>query len=90
MSRAGDGARPGETREEFRDRMRSIGFMAGGRTRDRVRTVTRPENDPGLDAGQRAKQTRDEAGTVITESDHRQDVSIHPVTHVAGLHLQQG
>lgn len=80
----------GETRAQFRDRVRSIGFMAGGRTRDRVRTVTRPEDDPGVDAGRRAKQTTDEAGTVVTESDHRQDVNIHPATHVAELHIQQG
>lgn len=71
----------GETPEKFRERMRSIGFMAGGRTRDRVRTVTRPENDPGVDAGKRAKQVTDELGTVITQSDNRQDVTITPPTH---------
>lgn len=70
-----------ESPEEFRARMRSIGFMAGGRTRDRVRTVVRPETDPGVDAGKRAKQTTDELGTVITESDNRQDVNIRPPTH---------
>jgi hypothetical protein len=75
----------GETPEAFRARVRSIGFMSGGRTRDQVSTVVRPENDPGLDAGQRAKQTTDQLGTVITESDHRQDVNIHPATHVATL-----
>lgn len=69
-----------ETPEEFRDRMRSIGFMKGGRTRDRVTTVTRPADDPGVDAGRRAKQTTDELGTVITESDNRQDVNIRPPT----------
>ena len=69
-----------ETPEEFRARMQSIGFMAGGRTRDAVRTVTRPETDPGVDAGKRAKQTVDELGTVITESDNRQDVNICPPT----------
>lgn len=71
----------GETRAQFRQRMRSIGFMSGGRTRDRVTTVTRPENDPGVDAGRRAKQTTDELGTVITQSDNRQDVAITPPTH---------
>jgi hypothetical protein len=77
-----------ETRAQFRDRMRSIGFLAGGRTRDKVTTVTRPEADPGLDAGKRAKRTTDELGTVITESDHRQDVNIHPATHVAEIGMQ--
>ena len=85
--RAMDGS---ETPEQFRERMRSIAFLAGGRTRDRVRTVTRPENDPGLDAGQRARHVTDEAGTEIVTSDHRQDVNLHPATHVAELHLQQG
>jgi hypothetical protein len=79
-----------ETREQFRERMRTIGYLRGGRTRDRVRTVTRPEDDPGLDAGRRAKQTKDEMGTVITESDHRQDVNIHPATHVTELNLGLG
>jgi len=77
----------GETRDQFRERMRSIGFMAGGRTRDKVATITRPEDDPGADAGQRAKQVTDELGTVITESDNRQDVNIHPVTHVAEISM---
>ena len=80
-----------ETPEEFRERMRSVGFMAGGRTRDKVKTVTRPETDPGVDAGRRAKQVTDEAGTVITMSDNRQDVHIHPATHAAEIGLlQQG
>jgi hypothetical protein len=78
-----------ETRKEFRDRMLSIGVMLGGRTRDKVVTVTRPEDDPGLDAGLRAKQTTDELGTVITESDHRQDVMITPQTHVQEVGFQQ-
>jgi hypothetical protein len=69
-----------ETPEQFRERVRSVGFMAGGRTRDRVRTVTRPEDDPGVDAGKRAKQVVDELGTVVTVSDNRQDVNVHPET----------
>lgn len=69
-----------ETPGAFRERMRSVGYLSGGRTRNRTRTITRPETDPGLDAGLRAKQTRDELGTVITESDHRQDVTITPAT----------
>lgn len=70
----------GETPEQFRDRVRSIGFLGGGRTRDRVATVIRPQDDPGLDAGLRAKRTTDELGTVVTESDNRQDVTITPAT----------
>jgi hypothetical protein len=69
-----------ETPEQFRERMGSVGFLSGGRTRDRVRTVTRPEDDPGVDAGKKAKQVTDELGTVITQSDNRQDVNIHPET----------
>lgn len=64
--------------------MRSVGHIHG-RTRDAVRTVRRPETDPGVDAGRKAKETTDELGTVITESDHRQDVNINPATHVTNL-----
>jgi hypothetical protein len=76
-----------ETPEQFRDRMRSVGFMAGGRTRDQVRTVTRPEDDPGVDAGKKAKQVTDELGTVVTVSDNRQDVNIHPETAYQTLEI---
>jgi hypothetical protein len=69
----------GETPQEFRERMRSIGFMAGGRTRDKVRTVMRPD-DGGVDSGQKAKQTKDELGNVVTESSNRQDVAVRPQT----------
>jgi hypothetical protein len=75
-----------ETPEEFRRRMQSVGFLSQGRTRDKVKTVIR-EPDGGYDAGRKAKQTTDELGTVITESDNRQDVNIHPETHVAGLEI---
>jgi len=73
---------------EEKERLRSIGHLRGGRTRDKVRTVTRPEDDAGLDAGRRAKQTVDELGTVITESDHRQDV-ITPATHIQEIGFNQ-
>jgi hypothetical protein len=73
-----------ETPEQFRERMRSVGYISR-QTRDRTRVITRPEDDAGVDAGRKAKQTRDELGTVITESDNRQDVNIHPATHVAQL-----
>jgi hypothetical protein len=38
-----------------------------------------------IDAGRKAKETTDELGTVITESENRQDVNIHPETHVTQL-----
>ena len=72
--------RVAETVDQWRDRMRSIGFLGGGRTRDKVRVVTRPSDDNGVDAGKRAKETTDELGTTITESDNRQDVNITPAT----------
>lgn len=71
----------GESKEEFKARMKSLQVMKGGRPRDKVRTITRPQNDPGVDAGKKAKQTKDELGTVVTESDNRQDVNICPKTH---------
>lgn len=77
-----------ETPDQFRERMRSVGFLSQGQTRDQVRTVQRPETDPGLDAGRKARQVTDELGTVITESDNRQDVIIHPETHVTQLGIQ--
>jgi hypothetical protein len=75
---------PEETPEEFRERMRSVGYLSQGQTRNRTRTIVR-EYDGGIDAGRSAKVTRDELGTVITESDNRQDVMIHPATHVSQL-----
>jgi hypothetical protein len=72
---------------EEKERLRSIGHLRGGRTRDKKVTITRPENDPGIDAGQRAQQTTDELGTVITESPNRQDVNIHPETHIQTLKI---
>lgn len=61
------------------EKMRSIGHLRRGRTRDKVRTVTRP------DTGEKAKETTDEFGTVITESANRQDVNVHPETHITEL-----
>jgi hypothetical protein len=77
-----------ETPEEFRARMRSVGFVPGATIRATSRTVTRPADDPGLDAGRTARETTDELGTVITESDNRRDVIIHPETHVQSLSFQ--
>lgn len=75
----------GETVEQFKARMKSLQVMKGGRPRDKVRTITRPVTDPGIDAGKKAKQTKDELGTVITESDNRQDVNVCPQTHVQSI-----
>jgi hypothetical protein len=74
-----------ETPEQFRERMRSVGFLRDGRTRDKVRTVIRPDDDTGADAGMLAKETTDQLGTVITESDNRQDVALHPATFTTEL-----
>jgi hypothetical protein len=68
-----------ETPAQFRDRMKSVGYLKGGRTRNSVRTITHPET------GERAKETTDELGTVITETPNRQDVNINPATYVAEL-----
>jgi hypothetical protein len=81
---------PAETVDQWRERMRSIGFLGGGRTKDKVRTVVRPEDDPGVDAGQRARETTDELGTVITTSDNRQDVNIVPETSYQTLEMMGG
>jgi hypothetical protein len=61
------------------DKMRSVGYLSRGRTRNRVRTVTR------ADTGEKAKETTDELGTVITESANRQDVNVNPETHITEL-----
>jgi len=76
-----------ETPEEFRARMRSVSFVPGATVRATSRMITRPD-DGGLDAGRTARETTDELGTVITESDNRQDVIIHPETHVQSLSFQ--
>lgn len=60
----------GRISPEKREAMRSVGFLAGGRTRPDVRTVTLP-------GGERAKRTRDELGNVTTERDQGQDVTIN-------------
>lgn len=56
------------------EKMRSIGFLSKGRTRDKTREFRR-------DDGVRVKETTDELGTVVTEhntKDDRVDVNIHP------------
>ena len=70
-----------ETPAEFRERMRSVGLVRRG-SRGKERVVTRAD---GVDAGRKARVTTDELGTVITESDNRRDVNIHPETCVQQL-----
>jgi hypothetical protein len=79
-----------ETPAEFRARMLSIGYMPHGRTKDKIRTITRPIEEGGVDAGKRAKQTKDELGNIVTTSDNRQDVDLHPETVYQTLELMQG
>jgi hypothetical protein len=74
-----------ETPEEFRARMRSVGFVQSG-SRPKERIITRPD-DGGVDAGRTARETTDELGSVITESDNRQDVNIRPPTVYQKLSL---
>ena len=80
-----------ETPQEFRARMLSLSYMPKGIPRDKRSTITRPENDPGVDAGKRAKVTTEAiTGTTITESDNRQDVNIVPETVYQKLSVMQG
>jgi hypothetical protein len=58
-----------------REKLRSIGYLGHGRTRNRIVDARRPP-DAGLDAGQRCKATTDELGNTVTESGNRQDVTI--------------
>lgn len=72
-----------EMPEQFRERMRSIGLIRGGRTRPLEKVITRPERDPSgnqLDAGRKAKMTiNEERDIVLTTSDNRQDANIFGV-----------
>jgi hypothetical protein len=65
---------------EWLERMRSIGYLSGGRTRDRERSG---RSHP--DSGKPFKAVTDEAGNVVTEHSDpgsgvscRQDVEIRP------------
>lgn len=69
-----------ETTEQFRERMRSIGIIKGGRTRPLEKIITRPDHDKSgnqLDAGHRAKMViNEDRDVVLTTSENRQDVNI--------------
>jgi hypothetical protein len=67
---------------EWQDKMRSIGFLSGGRTGDRERSG---REHP--DSGRPWKSVTDEAGNTVTEHSDpgsgvscRQDVEIRPAT----------
>jgi hypothetical protein len=71
------------TREDL-DRMRSVGHMKGGRTKDKVKEYRRTD-------GIRVKETTDELGNTVTQhatKDDRQDVIVRP--KVVDLELKQG
>jgi hypothetical protein len=65
-----------ETPQEFLARMRSIGYLQGGRTQDRVKEYRHP------DKGYRMKETTDELNNTVTQHavGDRQDVMIRPKT----------
>jgi hypothetical protein len=69
-----------ETPEEFRERMRSLQVIRGGRTRPMEKVITRPERDPAgnqIDAGKRAKVViNEDRDIILTTSDNRQDANI--------------
>jgi hypothetical protein len=69
-----------ETPAEFRERMRSLQFIRGGRTRPLEKIITRPERDPAgnqTDAGKRARVViSEERDIILTTSDNRQDANI--------------
>jgi len=71
-----------ETPEQFRERMRSVGFV-GSRPKAMEKIVVRPD-DGGLDAGRRAKMTiNPDRDVVTTTSDNRQDASVFGTPAVA-------
>lgn len=69
-----------ETPEQWRERMRSLQVIRGGRTRPLEKIITRPERDPSgnqTDAGRRAKVVINEDRDIVyTTSDNRQDARI--------------
>jgi hypothetical protein len=77
-----------ETPQQFRDRMRSLQVIKGGRTRPLEKIITRPARDPDgnqIDAGKRAKVTINEDRDVVYKtSDNRQDAHIFGTAAAAG------
>lgn len=56
---------------EFADKVRSLGVLSGGRTRDRVRDIRRDGKVIG-------KSTTDQNNGTTDTYDNRQDVTIRP------------
>jgi hypothetical protein len=84
---------PAETPEEFRERIRSIQHIRGGRTRPLEKIVTRPADprDPkyvqgnAIDAGKRARVSiNEDRDIILTTSDNRQDANIIGTPAIAG------
>ena len=77
-----------ETPAQFRERMRSLQIIKGGRTRPLEKIITRPDRDKNgnqIDAGKRAKVTiNEERDIILTTSDNRQDANIIGTPAVAG------
>jgi hypothetical protein len=77
-----------ETPAEFRERMRSLQVIRGGRTRPLEKIITRPDRDPAgnqIDAGRKAKVTiNEERDIILTTSDNRQDANIIGTPAIAG------
>jgi hypothetical protein len=76
-----------ETPQEFRDRMRSIGVIRGGRTRPLEKIITRRDDGSGnlTDVGRKAKVViNEDRDIVLTTSDNRQDVNIFGKPAVTG------
>jgi hypothetical protein len=74
-----------ETPREFRDRMRSVGFIS--RARPLEKTITRKDDGSGnlTDVGRKAKVVINEDRDIVTTtSDNRQDVNIFGKPAVTG------
>jgi hypothetical protein len=62
--------------KEYRDKLKSVGYLKGGQTKPRVEEYKRPD-------GVAVKATTDELGNTVTEHntpDDRVDVMIRPDT----------
>jgi hypothetical protein len=76
-----------ESPAEFRERMRSISVVRGGRTRALEKIVVREDKGDGnpTDVGRKAKMTINEARDVVTvTSDNRQDAHVFGTAAIAG------
>jgi hypothetical protein len=68
-----------ESPAEFRERVRSIGVIRGGRTKPLEKIIVREDKGDGnvTDIGRKARVTiNEDRDVVLTTSDNRQDVNI--------------